>query len=113
MLWGRGQPKFWGFIEVHPRKTPNFGDGDGVRGVKIIGDSLGTGNLQILGIFGEKSPKIPKFRGWGWGYSFKINWGGFGDGEPPKFGDILGKIPENPQISEWGWGKQSRGFLPH
>ena len=62
MLWGRGQPKFWGFIEVHPRKTPNFGDGDGVRGVKIIGDSLGTGNLQILGIFGEKSPKIPKFR---------------------------------------------------
>ena len=61
-IWGWGQPKFWGFIEVHPRKTPNFGDGDGVRGVKIIGDSLGTGNLQILGIFGEKSPKIPKFR---------------------------------------------------
>ena len=63
MLWGRGQPKFWGFIEVHPRKTPNFGDGDGVTGLKIIGDSLGTGNSQILGIFGEKSPKIPKF--WG------------------------------------------------
>ena len=62
MLWGRGQPKFWGFIEVHPRKTPNFGDGDGVTGLKIIGDSLGTGNPQILGIFGEKSPKIPKFR---------------------------------------------------
>ena len=63
MLWGRGQPKFWGFIEVHPRKTPNFGDGDGVTGLKIIGDSLGTGKPQILGIFGEKSPKIPKIRG--------------------------------------------------
>ena len=62
MLWGRGQPKFWGFIEVHPRKPPNFGDGDGVTGLKIIGDSLGTGIPQILGIFGEKSPKIPKFR---------------------------------------------------
>ena len=62
MLWGRGNPKFWGFIEVHPRKTPNIGDGDGVTGAKIIGDSLGTRKPQILGIFGEKSPKIPKFR---------------------------------------------------
>ena len=62
MLWGRGNPKFWGFIEVHPRKSPNFGDGDGVTAPKLIGEALGTGNPQSLGTFGEKSPKIPKFR---------------------------------------------------
>ena len=64
MLWGRGQPKFWGdLLRFIPKKPPNFGDGDGVSPPKMFGDDLGTGKPQILGIFGEKSPKIPKFRG--------------------------------------------------
>ena len=62
-IWVWGQPKFWGFIGAYPRKTPNFGDGDGVTAPKMFGDGLGTGKPQILGIFGEKSPKTPKFRG--------------------------------------------------
>ena len=60
-FWGRGQPKYWGFLGVNPRKPPNFGDGDGVTAPKMFGDALGTGKPQTLGIFGEKSPKIPNF----------------------------------------------------
>ena len=60
-IWGWGQPKFWGFIGANPQKTPNFGDGDGVTCVKIIGDSQGTGIHQILGIFGKNSQKSPNF----------------------------------------------------
>ena len=62
-IWGWGQPKFWGFIGVYPQKTLNFGDGDRVTAPKMFGDGLGTGKPQILGIFWEKSPKNPKFRG--------------------------------------------------
>ena len=62
-IWVWGQPKFWGFIGAYPRKTPNFGDGDGVTAPKMFGDGLGTGKPQILGTFGEKSPKPPKL--WG------------------------------------------------
>ena len=29
----------------------------------MFGDTLGTGKPQILGFFGGKTPKIPKFRG--------------------------------------------------
>ena len=61
-FWGRGQSKFWGFNVVYPQKTSNFGDGDGVTAPKMFGDALGMGKAQTLGIFGEKSPKIPKFR---------------------------------------------------
>ena len=62
-IWGREQSKFWGFIGVYPQKTLNFGDGDRVTAPKMFGDGLGTRKPQILGIFGEKSPKIPKIRG--------------------------------------------------
>ena len=95
------------------RESPNFGDEDGDRALQKVWGSLGTGTYQILRIYWGSSPKIPKFRGWGWGYSSKNVWGCFGDGEPPNFVDIWGKIPENPQISEWGRGKESWGFLPH
>ena len=62
-FWGRGRLKFWGFIGVYPPKTPSFGDRDGVSSLEIFGDGLGTAKPQILGTFGEKSPKKPKF--WG------------------------------------------------
>ena len=71
MLWGRGQPKFWGFIEVHPRKTPNFGDGDGVTTLKMFGDTLGTGEPQILGVFWGKTPENPQISGWGRGKKYR------------------------------------------
>ena len=94
-------------------KGGETGDEDGDRALSTLGDNLGMGTIQILGIYWGISPKTPEFRGWGRGYSFNNIWGCFGDGETPNFGDIWGKIPENPQISEWGRGKQSRGFLPH
>ena len=50
---------YWGLSP----KSPNFGDADGVTAPKMFGDGLGTGKPQILGSFGEKSPKIPKIRG--------------------------------------------------
>ena len=56
-------PNFGDLLRFIPKKTPNFGDGDGVSPPKMFGDGLGTGKPQILGIFGEKSPKNPKFRG--------------------------------------------------
>ena len=71
MLWGRGQPKFWGFIEVHPRKTPNFGDGDGVTTLKMFGDTLGMGEPQISGGFGGKNPENPQISGWGRGKNYR------------------------------------------
>ena len=49
MVWGRGNPKYWGFLGRNPRKTPNFGDGDGVTAPKMFGDGLGTGKPQNLG----------------------------------------------------------------
>ena len=57
-IWGQGQPKFWGFIGAYPRKTPNFGDGDGVTTLRMFGDTLGMGKLQILGFFEGKSPNF-------------------------------------------------------
>ena len=27
MIWGLGKLKFWGFLGVYPRKSPNFGAG--------------------------------------------------------------------------------------
>ena len=56
----------------------------------------------------------------------KTDRGYFGDGDNPKFGDLLGFIPEKPQISGmgtglqlleclgtlWGWGNPKfRGFF--
>ena len=61
-IWGWGQPKFWGFIGAYPQKNPKVGDGDGVTAPKMVGKGLGMGNPQILGIFGKKSPKIPKIK---------------------------------------------------
>ena len=58
---GTGQLIFWGYIVVYPQNSPFFGDGDGVRAVHRFGDNLGAGKTKILGIFGGKSPKIPKF----------------------------------------------------
>ena len=62
-FWGRGESKFWGFIVVYPQKTSNFGDADGFTVPKMLGDALGTGKPQTLGILGGKSPEVPNFQG--------------------------------------------------
>ena len=57
---------------------------------------------------GSQSPFIPvpapvflgKVQGQGQG--LKTNWGFFGDGDNPKFGDLLGFIPKKPKISGMG-----------
>ena len=40
-------------------------DEDGDRALSTLGDNLGMGTTQILGIYWGLSPKTPKFLGWG------------------------------------------------
>ena len=65
MLRGRGwgQSAQWGFSGENPQKPPKFGDGDGERLSKSFGETMGTGTITILGIFGGEIPKISVFRG--------------------------------------------------
>ena len=67
MLRGRGwgQSAQRGFSGENPQKTPKFGDGDGERLSKSFGETLGTGTITILGIFGGEIPKNLRISGWG------------------------------------------------
>ena len=44
-------------------------DEDGDRALSTLGDNLGMGTTQILGIYWGLSLKNPKFWGWGRSYS--------------------------------------------
>ena len=48
-------------------KGGETGDEDGDRALSTLGDNLGMGTTQILGIYWGITPKNPKF--WEWGQS--------------------------------------------
>ena len=47
--------------------SPRGRGGDGDTPFKSSGETSGMGTIHISGIFGRKSPKIPKIWGWGRG----------------------------------------------
>ena len=98
-LWGRGNPKLWGFWGENPRKTPNFGDGDG-----------GSPNF---GVFWEKIPENPRISGMGTGLQLlKCSGTLWGRGNPKFWGFFWGKTPKIPKF-RGGDGGRNIGDFPH
>jgi len=65
ILWGWGKHKNWGFLGVKTPKNPKFRGEVGARALKRFGDSLGTGQTQLLRYFWGKIPKNPQNSEWG------------------------------------------------
>ena len=48
MVWGRGNPKFWGLLGKNPRKSPKFGVGTGERILGIFTTLIdGNAHFQV------------------------------------------------------------------